>query len=72
LWERSQLSPSAIWTHLNEKNGNSTTIEDDEDHLLRAVLCVLHPEQQDLDLEDTAYFFRYMLAKSGWAATNGA
>jgi hypothetical protein len=50
----------AIWGYLDQKHGNSTTIDDREDHMLRATLCVLHDEHDDL--EDLAYFFRDMVA----------
>ncbi len=46
----------AIWEHLDAKHGTSVMVSDKEDHLLRAVLCVLYPEADDL--EDVAYFFR--------------
>ena len=53
----------AVWTYLDAKHGNSYAIQDPEDHLLRAVLCVLYPEEAEPG--ETAYFFRDMMAKSG-------
>ena len=42
--------PSArfeCWAHLDAKHGSSTAISDDEDRLLRALLCVLDPDVRD-------------------------
>lgn len=38
----------ACWRYLDAKNGNSTTIGDREDHAMRALICVLFDDEEDL------------------------
>jgi hypothetical protein len=58
-----QLLDSKItcWTYLDEKHGNSTTIADPEDRVLRALLCVLEPESDSADMSDGVEWFAAML-----------
>ena len=36
----------ACWKYLRRKHGNSSSIVDDEDRLIRAALCVLDPDPE--------------------------
>lgn len=61
-WEPFRL---ACWQHLDDKNGNSTTIADRTDTAVRALICVLGDELSADDYDMTLDFFGSLMGKSG-------
>lgn len=55
----------SLWEYLDEKNGNSTTIADPEDHAARTALCGMFEEESRQDAHDGAEWADFMLA-DGW------
>jgi len=52
----------AVWQYLDDKNGNSTTVADYEDHFLRALICVLWDDpwaKRSDELPDTVEWFEH-------------
>lgn len=72
-WQQSDGAPEdlvsarvACWEYLDAKNGSSAVVEDQEDHLVRAVICILFEEDENSgsDLWEVAHDFREFLAAS--------
>jgi len=49
-----------VWQYLNAKNGNSTTIEDAEDRVLRCLIGMLFPFRTHGDVADTVEWSQQM------------
>jgi hypothetical protein len=73
-WLRGHTQPLeplrvAVWTFLDAKHGNSTTIADDEDRAMRALLCCLYDEPDPNQLDTTLLFALDMLSATGISET---
>lgn len=58
-------SKGECWAYLRRKNGSTAMADDDEDRLLRAVLCVLEPEGDEEMASMSAEWFAAMLNRVG-------